>query len=285
VGVEESSVYSLENTTTGWQSFECGGSQQWRHYPDGTIEIDGEGFPSKPWTTEVDRWIQEIGDSADKWGVPAAWVAAIMAIESGGRNVGDGLMQVLPSTASSIEGRTITRADLVGDPALAVDLGTKYFRGQLDGKYLSSRSLPTGGSPVKAAVAYNAGGVYCGTGGTEMRPKEPCPSTGWNVIIGCARTGKRVDPSCSPSTEAPGQYVCSSDYPRRFIQYTNTAVSRGWGDRPPGWDPLSRREPADGRGAPPWAWLLGLSVGAVSYAAVRYGLPALARWGMRERLW
>lgn len=79
--------------------------------------------------------------------------------------------------------------------------------------------------------------------------------------------------------------MCSSDYPRRFMQYLNVALSRGWGDWPPGYVPLYRSEPMRNLPASVGAWLLALGVGAGAYAATRYGLPALARFGMARRLW
>jgi hypothetical protein len=276
--------YTIRTVPSGWQSFGCSGSGRWRFLDNGEVAIEGEDKPAIAWPGSIDKWAEEIADSAARHGVPAAWIAAIMGVESGGNNVGNGLMQVLPGTATSIEGRPITRSDMVGDPALSVDLGTKYFRGHLDDKYAGKSSLPVGGDPVKAAVAYNAGGVRCGTGRTEARD-ESCPPTGWNVIIGCARNTRQVYPSCTPSTVVEGNYVCSSDYPRRFMQYLNVAISRGWGDWPPGYvAPLSRIELRNSP-APLGSWLLALAVGAGAYAATRYGVPALARFGMARRLW
>ena len=111
--------------------------------------------------------------------------------------------------------------------------------------------------------------------------------TGWNVIIGCARNPKRFYPSCTPSVVVEGQFVCSSDYPRRFMQYLNVALSRGWGDMPPGYEGvlLSKTEPLRDLPAPLGSWLLAMAAGAGAYAAARYGIPALARFGMRARLW
>jgi hypothetical protein len=275
--------YTILTVPNGWQSFGCG-IGQWRYLQDGSCEIEGEEKPAIAWPSGIDQWGQDIGDAAARHGVPAAWIAAIMGVESGGRNIGDGLMQVLPGTATSIEGRPISRADMIADPALSIDLGTKNFRGHLDDRMASASSIRVGGDPVKAAVAYNAGGVRCGTGRTEARD-EACPSTGWNVIMGCARNSRQVYPQCTPSTVVAGNYVCSSDYPRRFMQYLNVSLARGWGDWPPGYAPLERREPLRDMAAPLGSWILALAVGAGAYAATRYGLPALARFGMARRLW
>jgi hypothetical protein len=286
--------YTILTVPSGWQSFGCGGGGRWQFLGDGSTAIEGEDTPTTAWPvhdryhpTIIDDWMDEIADSALRHGVPAAWIAAVMGVESGGNNVGSGLMQVLPGTASSIEGRKITSADMIADPALSIDLGTKYFRGHLDGKYAGKNSQPVGGDPVKASVAYNAGGVRCGTGRTEALPKEPCPTSGWNVIIGCARNARKVTPECIPSTVVEGQFVCSSDYPRRFMQYLNVALSRGWGEMPPGYEGLllSKTEPMDNLPAPIGSWLLALAVGASCYAGVRYGLPRVVRLGVRARLW
>ena len=58
-----------------------------------------------------------------------------------------GVMQLLPSTANSLAGRTMKRWEL-WDPAVNIDLGARYFRKMLD--RFDGRAIP-------AIAAYNAG--------------------------------------------------------------------------------------------------------------------------------
>lgn len=58
-----------------------------------------------------------------------------------------GLMQILPSTASSLMGKTLTSQDLF-DPMTNITAGTKYLKQQLD-RYHGDKQL--------AVSAYNAG--------------------------------------------------------------------------------------------------------------------------------
>lgn len=94
--------------------------------------------------------------SGARYAVAPELVMAVMQVESGFNpaavNPSDpsyGLMQMLPATASLLAGRVVTGAELLANPALAVDLGTKYL-GQLLTKY---------GSTGDAIAAYNAGTV------------------------------------------------------------------------------------------------------------------------------
>lgn len=100
----------------------------------------------------------EIWDLARQYGslyrVDPALIMAVIQVESGFNpaavNPSDpsyGLMQMLPSTASLLAGRPVSGDELVANPALAVDLGTKYLGQQL-AKY---------GNAGDAVAAYNAG--------------------------------------------------------------------------------------------------------------------------------
>jgi hypothetical protein len=172
------------------------------------------------------QWGALIRASASKYQIPAAWLAAIMALESGGKpglcarlpdgtcaqNEGAGLMAILPSTASLLAGRGVSSQELLSNNALSIDLGAKYLRQNLDANV---------GDFVRAAVAYNAGSVRCGTGSTwrpsgSSLPKFPCPTT-WNVIMGC------VDVPMGSGN------VVSNDYPRAAIRFLNAALDAGFG--------------------------------------------------------
>jgi hypothetical protein len=128
-------------------------------------------------------------------------------------------MATIPPTASSMMGHGVSSQQLLDDPAMAIEAGTRYLRYQLD-RY--------GGDFVKAAVAYNAGSVKCGRGstfrpaGTEW-PKEKCPNLGWGVVFSCVYANVQYGDRCVPSTTGVKAYVCSSDYPRLAIALQNAA--------------------------------------------------------------
>ena len=138
-----------------WVKFDCAGSsRRWRYLEDGRVEIEGEGTPAWPsWPDGVNQRRSLIQSSADKYGVPEEYIAAIMALETRGNNVcrtrsggicygpgpcncisgeGCGLMAVMGSTASNILGRGVTCAQLMADEQLAVDAGAAYLKYQLD---------------------------------------------------------------------------------------------------------------------------------------------------------
>lgn len=223
---------------TDWRSFPCpGSSPRWRHLDDGHIEIEGEGVLTRRWPAAVEQWRPEIFFTATKYGLKPHWIAAIMAIESGGRpglcarladgscaqNEGAGLMAILPSTATLLAGRPVTSDELLADNALSIDLGAKYLRQNLD-RTSTGGAFP-GGDFVYAALSYNAGSPRCGTGhvwrptGSDL-PRLPCPTTTWNVIMGCVE---------SP----PGSgHIVVNDYPRQAIAYANAALDHGFAGIP-----------------------------------------------------
>jgi len=227
-----------------WKSFADFGcptaQKRWRYLADGSIEIEGAGTPVlSPWPAGIEQWRQLIEDAAARNGVPAAWVATIMAIETQGKNLcmtssqsvcsgpgcacvpneGAGLMATLPSTAAIVLARGVTSQQLLEDPALAIEAGTRYLKQMLD-KYQ--------GDFVAAAVAYNAGSVRCGRGGVwvpagQTWPKQACPDTGWGVVFGCVYS-QQSGPSCGPSGDvAPMPYICSTVYPEHAIAAQNAA--------------------------------------------------------------
>lgn len=235
-----------------WISFDCPESRKrWRYLDDGLIEIEGEGSPAMAWPSKVNEWRDLIEAAAAKHQVPPVWVAATMAMETGGRNLclnktpppavcgppcacvqneGAGVMAMLPSTASGLAGRSVSSQELMDDPPLAIDLGVKLLANLLD-KYNDDY--------VKAAVAYNAGSVRCGRGKVFVPagagwPREPCPDTGWGVIFGCVYTDKKYGPRCQPSTTGFKAYVCSTVYPQRAIESQNASRQHFEnGPRPP----------------------------------------------------
>jgi len=224
-----------------WRSYGCPEStKRWRYLDDGRIEVEGTGTPEASWPGGVEFWRPHIEAAAKKYGIPPAWVAATMAQETGGRNVclgldnrvcyapcqcdpgeGAGVMAMLPSTATILAGRKITSQDLLNDPVLAIDLGAKLIRTNLDLE---------NGEYMRAALRYNAGSVRCGRGSTFIPaaykgvwPKESCPDTGWGVVMGCIYSDKKYGTRCAPSQSGTKAYVCSTDYPSRVVETQNAA--------------------------------------------------------------
>lgn len=186
-----------------WVDSGCGSGPRVRWLADGSIEIEGEGVPVKALPKAVLQWKAEIQASAAKWGVPPQWVAGEMAAESGGLQGAHsyccyGLMGLLPSTASSQAGRVVGSAELLSDPALNIDLGTKLL-GSLFKKY--------GGNPIRIPAAYNAGSPKCGQGSKCTSPNR------WNLLA-------------DPDPSKGGQCV---DYSGRVIAYSNAALAAGVG--------------------------------------------------------
>jgi hypothetical protein len=225
------------------QSFACPGSTiTWTVDEHSGFEVVGEPRPIRAWPAAMGQWKEQIAVAAAKHGVPMAWIAAVIALESGGNATacatggtpyegtkcnsteGVGLMAMLPSTASMVAGHAVSARQLMDDPGLSIDLGAKLLRQNLD-KY--------DGSLIHAAVAHNAGSVRCGrgnvwAGGTEWHRAEPCPELGWGVIMGCVYAAKDYGARCAPSTKRPDYYVCSNDYPREIMRFANAAVDAGF---------------------------------------------------------
>lgn len=268
-----------------WSQFECPGSQRrWRVTDEG-IEIEGLGIVTRAWPGDVEQWRHLIIDKADKYGVPALWVAAIMALETGGRpglcrknadgscstREGMGLMAMLLSTAAHYAGRRVSQQELLHDYELQIDLGSKMIA-DLQARY--------DGDFVKAAIAYNAGRIRCGNGRTWEKPHEPCPPTPWGVVMGCLRTSRAINQYCAPSSVVEGQFACPGDYPRVAIAYYNAALENGWGQpgptRPPRPDPGPAVPPVSRSRMGPVGTLGWLSVGvAAGYGVARWALPRL----------
>jgi len=294
MSLASSVAYSVFGQDPAWRSFPCDSSTiQWRFLSDGTVEVDGSGAVKGGWPTKVDQWQELIAAAAIKWGVPAAWIASVMSIESGGdtnacyrpvlggpcsTDDGFGLMAIKAQTATGIEKRTVTPQELMDNPALNIDLGTKYLRGHLDDANCTT-CKPIAGDFVKASIGYNAGGIHCAstTSGKTIESRETCPPTGWGVIMGCTLQPRDIG-GCEPSTSVPGKYKCPNMYPMVFIKAVNAAIARGWGDLPPGYDPNyvpPSPSPMD-QLAPPsrFLWLVG--AGVAGYLGMLY-LPKLLR--------
>jgi hypothetical protein len=167
----ESTGNYFEATVPSSYTSGCGGPS-YRWTDDWLIEIGGQ-VPQRAVPAGVIPWKDLIYSKAQKYNVPAHFVAGIMSLESGGKaDAGSpagamGLMQLMRSTANMLAGRTLTPEEIY-EPDTNVDLGTKLLS-QLWGKYK--------GDPIKIAFSYNAGSPRCGSGCVrdyQDKPKMPC---------------------------------------------------------------------------------------------------------------
>jgi len=185
-----------------WFNSGCGAGPQARWLSNGLIEIEGQGTPTRALPGGVLKWSQQIRAAAAKHSLPPQFVAGIMGLESGGNPNAKspanawGLMQLLPSTASGQAGRLVTGQELLDDPLLNLDLGTKFLA-ELWEKYK--------GNAIRVTASYNAGSPKCGMGKTCDEPNR------WNLITDCPTGQNGVRRSV--------------DYPGRVIEYSNSALA------------------------------------------------------------
>lgn len=276
-----------DEAAPAWVKSPCS-DLKFRQWTDGRVEIQGRGFETcsrSNWRPAVDKWHKAIWAVSKKHGIPANWIAALMAIESSGvpnqqASKHYGLMMLgIPAASAAAKRIGIaipTAEDLLGNNELNIELGAVYFKIQLE------TSKVNGLMPL-AAVAYNAGGVYCGTGcathDTETKKCTlKCPPNEWGVVGECSlnRAGEWV----------PGTYATAA------VQFGNWAWEKGFGpggdqlDWPPKPEPPQPNPPTPTPEAPlllvatiqqHWgAALLGAVAGAaLVYATQMYVLPAL----------
>lgn len=209
----------LYDPEAAWVSGKCS-PLRWRTLPGDVIEIEGRGVPkTKAWPKAVETWRGLIFAAADRFDVPAHWIAGIMALESGGSPLLEspagaaGLMQLMPTTAAylaKLEGLPPPNHDDVLRPEINIRLGVRYMRDLLK-KF--DRQYPLVGA------AYNAGDVYCGTG-CAVRDKatktclQDCPPNEWGMRMDCWK-------------QKSGEWA-SSNYPTRIIEYANGALEHGF---------------------------------------------------------
>ena len=99
-----------------------------------------------------DLYADHIADASQRFGVPVAWIRAVMRAESAGnaraisRKGAMGLMQIMPATWTALSARYVLGADPF-DPRANILAGAAYLREMLD-RY---------GDLASALAAYNAG--------------------------------------------------------------------------------------------------------------------------------
>lgn len=176
-----------------WFDSGCGAGPQARWTTAGGIEIEGEGELKRSLPPAVNKWSSEIATAAAKYDIWPNFIAGFVATESGGEQAAHssccyGLMGLLPATAASMAGRSVSPEELLSNPALNIDLGSKLIDQLLD-KYKNN--------PIKVAASYNAGSAKCGAG------KCGAPNR-FNLVADCVN-GVAVD------------------YVTRVISYSNAA--------------------------------------------------------------
>jgi hypothetical protein len=253
--------------TPGWQdgverTSPCAPDKRWRQLPAGPIEIDGVSPKALRWPSGIDRWKEPIVAAGARHGVPPAWIAGIMGIETGGQSGlvsyagAGGLMALMPATAAGMQqklGLPVTPfSEVLQNDLLNLELGVAVLRDALDAY--------EGQFPL-AAIAYNAGKVRCGSGSLCIPPgqkpcvRTPCPPNDWGAIMDC---WLQKDGS-----------LRTSDYPRRAVEYANTALERGF----PATPGTGVVVVASVSGSGPGAFAVMLALAAGGYAGW---------WGMRE---
>lgn len=222
---------------------------RWRTLPGDVVEVEGHGVPkTKGWPRAVEQWHDLIFSASDHFGVPANWIAGVVARESTGNvnatgSSGEiGLMQLMPATAkwlAKLEGLPEPGPEEIRKPAVNIQLGTRYLRDLLS-KY--NGQLPL------ASAAYNAGSVRCGV------------SNEWGMKM-------------------------HASYVMDVIEYANSALEHGFDPNSKGPPPIplpllvnieyARAANESPRRAYPLVAAIGLALGAG--AVVLYTRPALRR--------
>jgi len=135
--------------------------------PDGLIDVEGEGTPAfEPGSVQFQQlaqtwanWSGLILDASARYGIPPAWILAIMTVETGlwSDDPADqatkvsyagarGLMQIMPATARLFNADP---ADMF-EPAANIDVGTRLL--------VELRDRRNGQLPEMAA-GYNSGSI------------------------------------------------------------------------------------------------------------------------------
>jgi hypothetical protein len=138
-------------------------------------------------------------------------------------------MGLLPQTASHYAGRIVSSDELMDDPVLNLELGSKMLA-ELMGKYKDN--------VIKVATAYNTGGAYCS-------PAKGCTDVN--------RWGMRSD--------CPGGKTI--DYPTRLISYSNGLV----GVKYSGPSPVTSSSGLSGLSGWQWAGLFAVGVAGVVWVS------------------
>lgn len=176
----------------------------------------------------VDPYAEHIAEASRRFGIPAAWIRAVMRAESAGdpravsRAGAIGLMQVMPATWANLRVRHRLGAD-PHDPHDNILAGTAYLRELHDrygsvvgmlaaynagpGRYeasLAGRSLPAETRSYVAAIAPNIGGGYA-TGPIIVAAADPFAWTRAPLFVAPSSRTSAADPATGESDDAAMQ--------------------------------------------------------------------------------
>jgi len=180
----------------------CGG-KAWELLPSGEIAIEGEGTPVlsptsagamlmlQNWT----NWAPQLRAAASKYGVPVTWLLAIATMETGPWSKDPVKQAGMVSPAGAVGIMQIM-------PSTASGLGVPP--NQLTDPAVN---IDTGAKLVKKLAEKNASGL-------------PAVSAAYNSgkVCGCAHSG------CNE-----WNLYADANYPRRVIEWNNTAIAAGLG--------------------------------------------------------
>lgn len=206
--------------STSWTSF-CPAGPRWRTLSSGQIEVEGKGVPvaqaggyhddatylQKVWSEHGPA----IAAASARTGIPDTWIAALIVIESKGKNFGvnsagaGGMMGMMLQAATVGLGRKATAAD-VADPATNIDAGAGYM----------AHNAKTFGFELPIiAVAHNAGSPKCST---ETRCKNTIDGS-WTFDGSSAVNSMGMVEDCTGGR--------SSGYALRAVEMHNLALQLG----------------------------------------------------------
>lgn len=187
------------------------------------VILIGQVQAAEPVTDRIDRWTLFIAEAAQRFGIPPAWIRAVIAVESGGRNTlhgrpivskagAIGLMQLMPQTFTEMRHQHDLGPD-PHEPRTNILAGTAYLRHLYDrfgndgvfaaynagpARYRAhlSRHMPLPAETVaylavaEIALESTAGPVLAGRETTEIPPADLDASRKLFVI----RNGHPVGP-------------------------------------------------------------------------------------------
>lgn len=225
-----------------WISSPCNPKARYRYTDDGHVEIEGQGvIRAKTWPSEVDDWRSLIDMSADANNISRALLAAIVAVESGGKPNAKGptgklgLTQLDPDVAKQISGVTGDLGEAtIMNPSWNLIHGAKLLAALID----TSDKAPL----VWALAGFNNANTSC----------EP-----------------------NPACESPDKWGLWTDcgYIDHAIAHINTAIDHGYsGPRQIdlGAD-QDEPEPQEGSSSSIWPYVLFVGAGAAVTAMVMSG--------------
>jgi len=165
----------------------------------------------------LDRWQSLVAEASQRFGLPAAWIGAVMRAESGGdpRAVSPkgamGLMQIMPATWAELRARYGLGADPY-DPYDNILAGTVYLRALYD-RYGYPNLFAAYNAGPQRFDAHLLGGkklpdetlAYLARLGQQVfaPPSAPVAASGTSLFFPLHTTGRTPPtPSASPSSES-----------------------------------------------------------------------------------